>query len=181
MKFQGAVCQAVRAMGEANYSGEVSIIYITVTTLARVSETVIPAPHPCENKCRLIYVLSLSSILSTLWWLPELTSDKVLTFSGNLLAFTHILSSSFHLHTLPTFPPIFFFQVVNWTSLSGASFVKKDNLWGVKHWNKQVWWKSACAFFLSFRLWYRSSVTKLRYSWHYHLGKNSSSLVFLVS
>lgn len=101
------------------------------------------------------------------------SSDKVLTFSGNLLAFTHILSSSFHLHTLPTFPPIFFFQVVNWTSLSGASFVKKDNLWGVKHWNKQVWWKSACAFFLSFRLWYRSSVTKLRYSWHYHLGKTA--------
>lgn len=42
-------------------------------------------------------------------------------------------------------------QVVNWTSLSGASFVKKDNLWGVKHWNKQVGWKSACAFFLSFQ------------------------------
>lgn len=30
-------------------------------------------------------------------------------------------------------------------------FVKKDNLWGVKHWNKQVGWKSACAFFLSFQ------------------------------
>lgn len=59
-------------MGEANDSGKVSIIYIAVTILAQVSETVIPAPSPCVNKCRLIYVLSLSSILSTLRWLPEL-------------------------------------------------------------------------------------------------------------
>ena len=59
-------------MGEANYSGKVFIIYIAVTILAQVSETVIPAPSPCENKCRLIYVLGLSSILSTLRWLPEL-------------------------------------------------------------------------------------------------------------
>lgn len=59
-------------MGEANYSGKVSIIYIAMTILAQVAETVIPAPSLCEDKCRLIYVLSLSSILSTLRWLPEL-------------------------------------------------------------------------------------------------------------
>lgn len=62
-------------MGEANYSGKISIIYIAVTMLAQVSGTAIPAPRSCENKCRLIYVLRLSSILSTLRWLPELITQ----------------------------------------------------------------------------------------------------------
>lgn len=86
-------------MGEANYSGKVSIIYIAVTILAQVSETVIPAPSPCENKCRLIYVPSLSSILSTLRWLPELIirgadifweSACFYTYSLWYLTFAHI-------------------------------------------------------------------------------------------
>lgn len=41
---------------------------------------------------------------------------------------------------------------MNWTSLSRtASFVKRVDLWGVKHGNKQGGWKSACVFILSFQ------------------------------
>ena len=85
-------------MGEANYSGKVSIIYIAVTILAQVSETVIPAPSPCENKCRLIYVPSLSSILSTLKWLPELIIQGADIFWESACLYTYFL-----LHTLLCF------------------------------------------------------------------------------
>lgn len=78
-------------MGEANYSGKVSIIYIAVTILAQVSETVIPAPSPCENKCRLIYVLSLSSILLTLRWLPELIIQGADIFWESTCLYTYSL------------------------------------------------------------------------------------------
>lgn len=88
-------------MGEANYSGKVSIIYIAVTILAQVLETVIPALSPCENKCRLIYVASLSSILSTLRSLPALIirgadifweSAYLYTYPLQFLTFAHIAS-----------------------------------------------------------------------------------------
>lgn len=78
-------------MGEANYSGKVSIIYIAVTILARVSETAIPASSPCENKCRLIYVLSLSSILSTLRCLPELIIQGADIFWESTCLYTYSL------------------------------------------------------------------------------------------
>lgn len=78
-------------MGEANYSGKVSIIYIAMTILAQVSETVVPAPSPCENKCRLIYVRRLSSILSTWRWLPGLILQSADIFWESACLYTYSL------------------------------------------------------------------------------------------
>lgn len=73
-------------------------------------------------------------------------------------------------------------SVVNWTSSSGAaSFVKRVNLWGVKHGSKQGGWKSACVFILSFQTLVQDFRDKTEVLLANHLGKNSSSLVFLAN
>lgn len=78
-------------MGEANYGGKVSIVGTAATILAQVSETVISAPSPCENKCRLIYVPSLCSILSTLSWLPGLIIQGADIFWESACLYTYSL------------------------------------------------------------------------------------------
>lgn len=115
MKFQGFACQEVRALSEGNDSGKTSIIYIAVTILAHDAATAIAAPVPVRTNADWFMCRASVAYCQHLGGCQH-SSRRVLTFSGNPLAFAHILSCSLHLHTLllACLPPNFILRPKAW-------------------------------------------------------------------